>query len=508
MRTAAKTAFLLAILTLGSKLLGFIREMFVANFYGASYVVDAYSIASSIPGIIFAGILGAISTSFVPLFSKKMEQEGELAADKFTAQTLNLLTIVSVISSIVGIVFSDQIVWIFAHGFVERPETFAIASYFVKVTFSFTLFTATAGIFDAYLKYKNVFLSTTIAGYSVSICAVIFVFISHYTSPYYLIFGIFVGNVVRFFIILFIARHKGYRHKWDFHITDTVKEIFYLAVPVFIGSTAGQINAFVNRNLAATLPEGSVAAISYSDLLIGLITGVTTMVVATVLFPKLAQAFSQKDMPRFSGIYNTGVSILLIIGIPLSIGAMLYGKDIIQIIYERGAFDPHATTLTTGAFFCYSMGLVFMALNPFLIQTFYSMHNTKTPRNYGLIVIAVNLASNLILVNYLAHAGLALGSSIASLVNTVLLLYAIRRKTDIILMAGTWKKNFKILLSAVIAIGVSYLFYYFVGGTVWMPRMVLMGLVIIIAALIYLLLLKLFKIEELVHFREIFRISQ
>lgn len=507
MRTAAKTAFLLAILTLGSKLLGFIREMLMANYYGTSYIVDAYNVSISIPGIIFAGILGAVATSFVPLFSRKMEQEGEIQANLFTSQTINILTLVSVISSIIGIIFSDQIIWIFAHGFVDDPATFAIASFYVKVTFSFTLFTTTAGIFDAYLKYKNVFLSTTIAGYSVSFFAMIFVVVSYHTSPYYLIFGIFIGNMVRFFIILFIARHKGYRHKWDFHVSGTVKEIFYLAIPVFIGSTAGQINTFVNRALATRLPEGSVAAISYSDLLIGLITGVTTTVVATILYPKLAQAFSLKDMDRFSGIYNSGINILLIISIPLSIGAMLYGQDIIQIVYERGAFDLNATELTAKAFFFYSMGLVFMALNPFLIQTFYSMHNTRTPIYFAIVGIVVNIISNLILVNYLAHGGLALGSSIAAFVNTGLLIYAIKTKTEIHHATGTFKKIAKILFSALISIGISYLFYYFVGGNIWMPRMVLMAAVVIIATLIYLLLLKLFKIEELIHFRQIFRIS-
>lgn len=502
MRTAAKTAFLLAILTLGSKLIGFVREILMANFYGASYVVDAYYVANSVPNMIFAGILSAVATAFIPLFSKKNEEEGELAANTFAAQTLNFIFMIAVVSSLVGILFSDQLVAIFASGF--EGETARLTSFYIKITFSYTFFTATSNILESYLKYKGVFLSTTIAGYSISIFAVIFIVISHYTSPYIMIFGMLTGHAVRAIAIWFIAKFKGYKHKANFHLSDTVKQVFVLALPVFLGTTVGQINLVINRALATRLPEGSASAISYSDLLVSLITGITATIVATIIYPKMAQAFSAKDHDRFFSLFNSGISILLMISMPICLGALLYGYDIIQIIYERGAFDAAATDLTYRAFFMYSLGLVFVSLNAFLVQTFYSMHNTKTPLIISAIAITVNIITNLVLVKYLAHAGLALGSTMSWMTNTLLLLYAIRTKTDIDLDKNMRKKFGKLLISSIISVGCSWLFYYFVGGAIWMPRMLLMFFTICIAAVIYLILLKIFKVEELVHVRQIF----
>lgn len=505
MQTAAKTAFIMAILTLGSKFIGFIREMFLANFFGASYIVDAYVVSVSIPGMIFAGILGAVSTSFIPIFSKKYEEEGELQGNLFTSQVINLLIVISIISSIVGIVFSDQIVWIFANGF--EGATAELASFYVKITFSYTLFTATSGILESYLKYKNIFLSPIIAGYSISLFGIAFIILSSYTNPYLLVFGIFVGNIVRAVIIWIIAYAKKYKHRFDLHITDTVKQIIALALPVFLGSTVSQINIFVDKALATRLPEGSVAAINYSNLLIGMITGISTTIIATILYPKMAQAFSQKNYNRLSNLYNSGVSILLIIGIPFSLGAMAFGELVIQIVYERGAFDPTATKMTTIAFFFYAVGLVFMALQPFLIQTFYSMHNTKTPLLIATSGLIINIVANLILVNYLAHGGLALGTSIACATNTITLVYCIHKKTRIKTTSATGKKALKVLFASVISVGIAYGFNVLVLSNIWMPRMIQLAIIVVIAAIIYFIILKLFKIKELMHIKEIFKIT-
>lgn len=506
MRTAAKTAFILAILTLGSKVIGLVRELLMANYYGTSYVVDAFFVANSIPVMIVAGVLSAVSTAFIPLFSKKNEEEGEIHANLFTSQTLNILTIVTVVSSLVGIIFSDQLIMIFASGF--EGETANLASFYVKVTFSCTFFTTTGNILESYLKYKNVFISPVVAGYSVSLFAVLFIILSHYTSPYIMVFGMLIGYAVRAVILWFISRYKRYRHKVDFHFTDTVKQIFILALPVFLGTTVGQINLFIQRTLATRLPEGSASAISYSDLLIGLITGVTATIVATIMYPKMAQAFASKNYVRFSELYNSGISILLAISLPICLGALLYGSDIIQLVYERGSFDSASTTLTYQAFFYYSLGLVFVSLQGFLVQTFYSMHNTKTPLTISVIAVAINTIACLVLVKYLAHGGLALASTISWIINVSLLIWAIQTKTDVDLKKNTIKKVIKLLFSSIIAVGISWLFYHYIGEVISIPHLVLMLVVIIIATVIYLILLKAFKIEELIHVREIFKISQ
>ena len=505
MRTAAKTAFIMAILTLGSKVLGFLREIIFANYFGVSYIGDVYSVANSIPNMIFAGIFGAIATSFIPIFSKKVEKEGQIAGNVFTNQTINLLFIVSVISSIIGIVLSDQVVSILAVGFTG--EAAKLASFYVKITFSYTLFTSIAGVFESYLKYKGVFISPIIAGYSISISSIIFIFVSASFGANYLIFGMLVGNIIRTIIISYIAKRKGYRHKLDFRVSKTVKEIFVLAIPVFVGSTVDQINLAVNKNIATLLPEGSAISLDYSNLIIALITGVTSTVIATILYPKMAQAHSTGNEIRFNELFSSGLSILYMLGIPFSLGTMLYSNDIIQIIYERGAFDQNAISLTNGPLFFYALGMCFLMIQNFSIQAFFSKHDTKTPLKVSVMGVIINIVTNLVLVRSLANSGLALGNTIAIISSMLVLQILIKKKKYIEYQPGFKMKIFKIFMSAIVSIGISYLFYIFVNNNIWMPKMVIMAFVVIIAVITYLLLLKAFKIEELIHIRDIFKIS-
>jgi putative peptidoglycan lipid II flippase len=538
-RTSAQIALIMAVLTLVSKVFGFVREMIMANYYGTSYVADTLNIASGIPNMIFAGILSATATSFIPVFSKTMEGEGERAANLFTSRLLNMLILVSVVSSFVGILFSRQLVTIFtmadAEAFPASADTMieklqwilthlswylthgwtgekaALAAFYVKVTFSFCLFSTAGGVLESYLKYKNVFIAPILAGYLINLAAIVFILFGVRTEdPRLLVFGVFAGNVLRTVILCVLARRKQFRYTFDLRMNAAVRQIFTLAVPVFLGSTAGSINLFVNKSLASGLPTGSVAALGYAELLITLISGLTATIIGTILYPKMAQAYSLANKPRFTELFTSGLTVIIIIGAPFTLGAMLYSETVVQIVYERGAFDLASTGLTSTAFFCYAPGLIFSMMQGFLIQAFYSKHNTKTPLITAVIAVAVNVIANLVLINYLGHGGLALGWSLSAFSGALLLLAALRRQSPGLLNLALVKKAAAICLSAVIAVGAAYPLFFFVGTFFtdhnWvMPRMVLLGATVLLAAVIYLPLLKAFRIRELSHLRDMFK---
>lgn len=505
MRTAAQTAFIMAILTLVSKFIGFFRELLMAYFFGTTYVVDAYVGASNIPNMLFAGILGAIATSFTPLYSKKVEQEGEESANLFTSQTINILFIVATVSSLVGIIFSDQLVAIFTRGFTG--ETAELASFYVKVTFSYTFFTAGAGILQAYLKYKNVFISPIIVGYFQNIALIGFIIIASLYGNRYLVVGALLGAIINAVLTWVISYKKGYKHKFNFHASNTVKDIFKLSVPVFIGSTISQINLVIDRALASGLQEGSIAALNYANLIVGLITGISSTIIATIIYPKLAKAHSQNDDLRFNYLATSGISLVSMLGIPFSMGAIMYSNIIIQIIYERGAFGGASTELTSIAFTYYAVCILFSSLSPILVQIFYSKHDTKTPMIIAAICIGINITLNLLLVGKMAHGGLALATTVSSGVQCLILMLTMRKKYPGILNKQIVFKLLQITASSTAAVGISYLFYYFVGNNIWMPRMVLMFITVLIAGIIYLAILRLFKLEELTHLRSLFKIG-
>jgi putative peptidoglycan lipid II flippase len=496
MRTAAKTAALMAALTLGSKLLGFLREIFMASFFGTSYITDAYVMASAIPGILFAGVFGAVSVAYMPILSKTVEEKGIQEGNKFTSETITLTTLIAIVSAVVGILFSDLIVSLFARGFVG--ETAELTSFYVKITFSFVIFTGITGLLNAYQQYRGSFLRPIIAGYFQSGSILIFIIVSAYTTHYLLAFGWLIGSALYTIVTGYFAKKAGFSYRLTGNFGPTAKHIMVLALPVFLGSTISQINTFVDKMLASGLPEGSVAALNYSNLLIGLITALTITVINTIIYPRLTQAVAKGDMERFSKSIATGINIIVIIAVPFSLGAMLYSDVFVQIVYERGAFSAASTALTGPAFFYYAIGLTFAALNSLLVHSYYAMHNMKTPVVCGAVGAVVNITLNLLLVGVMAHRGLALATSVAAIVNTILLAHLLRRQYPEVKTVESQQKLGKIITSAFGAVGASWFVWegmrmLFESG----PRTLFLGMAVLVAGLVYLLLLKVFKVSEL-----------
>lgn len=502
MRTAAQTAFLMAILTLVSKLLGFIREMIMAGLFGASYITDAYVMAQSIPNILFAGIFGAVATAYMPIFSKHTEGESNDAGIRFTNKTLNLLLCVSIISSLIGIAFSDQLVSVFAAGF--RGETFELTSLFVKITFSYVIFTSTSEILEAFLRYKNIFLLPIATGYLQNIIVIVVIIVSAYYNYSFLAFGLLFAYIVRLIILSKASAGKGLNYSFTFKFGDAAKRIVALSLPVFLGSSIYQINIFVDKTLASRLVEGSVSALNYGYLLIGLITGMTTMIIIKILYPRMTQAVSLGDFENFNRILSTALNIVCIIIIPATFGAMIYSNEIVQIVYERGAFDQAATSLTDNAFFYYSIGMLFYVLNGFLTDTYYSMHDMKTPVKFALIGVTVNIILNLILVRYMELSGLALATSIAAFCNVILLYFGIKRKYRSVIIIRSKVYLVCITFSAIVSVGLSYIAFLLMNHLMT-HLLVRLMIAVLIACIIYLLMLKLFKIRELEFLKQLIK---
>ena len=505
-RTIVQTAMLMSILTLVSKCFGFLREMVMANFFGTTFVTDALVMSSSILSALFGGIIAAISTAYIPIYSKITEKNGKLEGDSFTSTIINILLLISLLISVFGILFSDQIISIFANGF--QGDTASLASFYVRVLFSYVIFASAASILEAYLQYKGIFLPQIVSGYVISICSIIVIIISYYTSFYYLAFGILIGHTCRFFAIAFIAKKRGYQHVFAKKYNENIKSILILAFPAFVGGYMFYINQFVDKMLASKLMEGSISALNYASLLNNMIMGVTITVLSTIIYPKLTKANSLEQYESFNKLINTGMNVLVIIAMPCSLGAMLYSKLIIQIVYERGAFDSTATIMTSSAFFYYSLGMVFISISTLLTKVYYSIHDMKTPMIFAVIGVIINIVLNLILVQYMAHSGLALATSIAAVINTVLLYVMLRKKYKQIKVFDSKYKLGKITFAAAISVGISYAVYKLIVlpfDDIIKSRILQLMPVILIAAIVYYVLLHLLKIDEVKLIKQIIK---
>ncbi|MDO5331462.1 MAG: murein biosynthesis integral membrane protein MurJ [Bacillota bacterium] len=500
--TTTQLALTLAILTVGSKLLGFIRELLLANYYGASYITDAYTMSMSIPNNLLAGIVGAAATAYMPVFSKKVEEQGEDAGNTFTSQIINLLLCVVGVVMILGWIFAEPLVHLFAPGF--QGETFELTTFYIRVAFVMVFFSVIANMLGSYLEYKGVFVLPTLLTYLQNICIISAIIICAKTNtPEGLIFGITTGFLLMAVSKIIIAKKHGYKYTADFNFSKPVKEIIVLAVPVFIGSSAGEINALIDRILASNLSEGSVSALQYGNLFSGLISSLTITVFVTIIYPRLTQAFALNDFERISDVSERGINLIALLMVPCTLGALVYASPAIQVVYERGAFNAVATDLTAAAFFYYGIGMAFTATRSFLDKIFYSVHDTVTPVKCSIVAVFFNIVLNITLVKVMGHAGLALATSISQIISTLLEYYLFGKKFPQITLLKSKRKLARIILFSIISVGISYLFFYFVGNVVWMPRMLLLGGAVMIAALIYLLLLYIFKFEELELFKDL-----
>ena len=492
-QNAVQTAAVMMVMTLMSKLLGFTRELIIAGAFGTSYVVDAYVLAQSIPGALLGGLLASIGTAFIPVYSELVETRGREAGHRYTSNIINLTMTIALAGFVLGFFFAEQIAGLFTGAF--SAEAARLTVFFLRVTFSYAIFSCGASITDAYLQYNGRFYSPVIGGYLYNIGIVVVAVISAIVSEYLLAFGMLAGYLLHMVFNLCVARRCGYRHQAALAYDTFARKTVQLAMPVFFSSCIHSINTFVDKSLAAGLQEGSISALNYGNLLVQLVTGLTTGIVITILYPKLTQAASQKDDTAYQSMLQLSASVLLIITIPFLLGVIAFSEPVVQVVFERGAFDGVSTALTESAFLFYGLGIPFLAISDLMARVCYTKQDTKTPIACAAVSVVVNISMNLLLVGTMGHSGLALATTLGTLTSMVMLIARVRKKHPQLRLFPNGGKILRIALSAVLAVTAAVAVYQRVQ-LIWMPRLVYLGLAVCAACGVYLVLLLLLKVEE------------
>lgn len=493
--TAVQTAAWMAILTLISKFLGFIREMVLANYYGTSFIVDAYMMANAVPAVIFGGFFVAISTAYMPVFSKIHEGEGGESAARFTDQIISLLFLLSLGSFLAGFFFSDEIAFFFARGFSE--EGIGLTSFFLKISFGYIIFASVGGILESNLQYKGVFLKPVFSGYFLNIAAISVIVISARSSYLFLPLGMLLGYGFKMVYLMAVSGKSGYRYKPALSFHEAVRKVVELAIPVFIGSCVLQINTFVDKTLASTLQEGSVAALGYGIQLVSLVTGLTASLIVTIIYPKISREHNLERKETFNQTVESGAAVILMLTVPFTLGALVFSREIVQVVYERGVFDVSATAITSGVFFFYSIGMVFFTLNDLLTKVYYSVQNMKAPIACSAVSVGINISLNMLLIRIMGADGLALATSVAACCNTVFLYAFMRHRYPELAVLPSGRKFLKIGCAAVVSVGLAYGLYALFPRNAGLPLLLRLGCVVFAAGAMYLLMLALFKVKEI-----------
>lgn len=477
--------------TLASRILGYLRDMLIARFFGAGLVADAFFVAYRIPNLLRQLLgEGALSASFIPVFSEYLTTKPKEEAKRLARISgLLLLTILSILT-ILGIIFSPIIVRIVAPGFIRNPEKLSLTITLTRILFPFMVAVGLAALALGILNSLHRFIIPALAPCMLSISEIFFILLICPLMERPIIglaLGVMAGGFAQFFFQLPSMVKEGFvlpaRRKlgtflespavysknlaknsiilwkrWTSTLNHPgVKKIGILMLPAALGLSVTQVNTFVDTICASVLREGSVTALYYANRLMQLPLALFGTAIATVALPMMSKSVAATNMDELKDTISLGLRMILFTIVPASVGLIILGKPIISLLFERGRFTSQATELTNWALLFYSTGIVAYAGVKVVASAFYSMQDTRTPVKIASIAMVTNIVLNLILMRFLEVGGLALATAIASFLNLSILIFYLRKRIGRLggkkVLRSLWKI---ILASSIMAIACIY----------------------------------------------------
>ncbi len=421
----------IGILTLISRILGFVRVMLMARFLGASFATDAFLIALRLPNMFRALFAeGAFASAFVPLFNKKVsEDDGRLGKGlTFAEQSLAILLPFLMLFTGLMMVFAGPAVLVMSGGFNDAtPEEFALAVELARTTFPYLLLISLVSLLGGILNSLHRFWINAAAPILLNLCMIgSMLFFNGPTdadTARMMALGVTISGVLQLLWLIYACRVAGVKLKLRRPRLNTdVKRLLKLIWPAAAGAGAMQINLLISTMLAARfLQEGSVTYIDNADRLNQLPLGLVGIGLGTVLLPTIARMISDGDEQGARDFQKKGLQLALFLSLPAAAALVVAAEPIIRSLLEYGAFNHADTIATAGALAAFSVGLPAYILVKVLTPAFHARQDMKTPLNIALVSIAVNLVGNLILIWPLAHVGPPLATAIAAWVNVALL---------------------------------------------------------------------------------------
>ena len=430
-RVSTRATGVVGIAVMSSRILGLIREQVFAGLFGATRNLDIFLIAFRVPNLLrdlFAE--GALSTAFVTTFSKKIATEGDKSAWQLANKVATLTAIFMSAVTIVGIVFSHQVIGVIARGFAADER--AMTTLLTQIMWPFILLVSLAALAMGMLNAKHVFGMPAMASTFFNIGSIVAgVAVGWWLDPHFgqraligLAVGTLVGGAFQFLVQLPVLWRIGYRFRPNFAWRDSgVRTILVLMGPAVIAASAVQVNVLVNSTFASYLEKGAVAWLSIAFRLMQLPLGIFGVAVATVALPMVSKSAAVGNIAGFRSALAHGLRLVFLLTIPSAIGLFCLARPIIAVIYQHGRFSAEATNQTAAALQFYAIGLVAYSAVKVLAPAFYALDRRYLPMLISLLSILTNLVLNWLFTFRLGlgHRGLALSVSLVAIINFLLL---------------------------------------------------------------------------------------
>jgi putative peptidoglycan lipid II flippase len=459
-QSIARSAGIVSIAVMGSRILGLVRELIFAAFFGAGFAMDAFIIAFRVPNLLrdlFAE--GALSAAFVTTFSQTITKRGESAAWRLANMVNNGLIVVLSLVVIAGIAFAPQLVSLlieparYQTGADTANLTFDLAVTMTQIMLPFLLMVSLSAVAMGVLNTKDRFGVPASASTMFNVGSIIGgLAFAYLLAPDYIAavfhgrvgdahgasraiigmaIGTLIGGVMQWLIQVPSLHSVGYRWQPVLSFRDeNVRQVMRMMAPAIIGSAALQINVLVNTRFASSLGEGSVSWLSYAFRLIYLPIGIFGVAISTATLPVASRAAALDNLDEFRRTIASSLRLTFLLTIPSAIGLIVLSRPIISLIYERGRFDASDTEQTAVALLYNAIGLTAYSGVRVLAPAFYALRDARTPMIGSLLSIIINYGVATLTVDHLriGHSGLALSISAVAIVNFLFLFILMRRK--------------------------------------------------------------------------------
>ncbi|CBL45996.1 Virulence factor MviN [gamma proteobacterium HdN1] len=437
-----KSASVVSLFTLLSRITGLARELLIAYTFGASASTDAFNVAFRIPNLLrrlFAE--GAFSQAFVPILAETRTQKGEEATRALINAVGTILALALSAVCILGVIGAPALVWLMASG-LQESGGFDEAALMTRIMFPYigfmSLVALSAGILNTWSRFAVPAATPVLLNVAIISAALMSAPISerYGINPIYaLAVGVSIGGMLQlaFQVPALMRIHMtprigltptAWRTAWQ---DSGVRRILKLMAPAVLGVSVAQLSLLINTQIASHIGAGAVSWLTYADRLMEFPTALLGVALGVVLLPQLARAQAGADPQQFSKLLDWGLRLVLLLALPSAIALLLFSKPLVSVLYHYGKFSSLDVEKTVSALACYGVGLMGLIGVKVLAPGFYATQDIRTPVKIGIAVLIITQMLNVLFVPYFQHAGLALSIALGSLVNAGWLLIGLKR---------------------------------------------------------------------------------
>lgn len=499
-----RSALVVSLTTLVSRFFGYIRDVILAAQLGAGIYNDIFIIIFRIPNF-FRTIFGegAFSASFIPLYSGVLESEGNESARKFASLIQGFLLISLIVFCSVVFIFMPELISFTAPG-LSGKGNINLAISLSRVTIVYLTLISFVAFYGGILNSRGKYFAFAAAPIILNIVLIIFALLgqAQIEKLQWLSYGIVVAGIAELaWMFFFLYRERCLVKFSALKITPEVKVMAKRILPGLVGSGVAQINVLVDTVIASFIPS-ALSYLYYADRVNQLPLALIGTTMGIVMLPMLSKAFKKGDIENGIKLHNQAMDFLLFISIPAAVALSVLAFEIVEVLFEREAFGRFATIETAKALIAFSLGLPAYSLVKIFVANFHASGDTKTPVKVAFICVISNALFSILLLRYLSHVGIALGSSISAWVNISLLWLLLSKKERFKLSGFIGNKIVKYVFSAVVmGLGLYIIKGFLIGLKVYKS----LSIMVVCGGIAYLLLVIITKATSLTEIKAYLR---